>query len=101
MGDFIQRYQNIIIIIGLIVVAFVAYTLFFTGAPQDALTTENIDPAESAVEQELISLLLQLRSIELDVALFSDTRFQSLEDFGQEIVNEPVGRTNPFAPLGQ
>jgi len=101
MDDFIRRYQNILIIIGLVVAAFVAYSLFFTGTPRDALTTENIDPTSSAVEQELIGLLLQLRSIELDVSFFSDTRFRSLEDFGQDVVNEPVGRTNPFAPLGQ
>lgn len=101
MSDFIRRYRNIIIVISLTVVAFVVYSLFFTGTPRSALMTEEVNATEAAVEQELISLLLQLRSIKLDTALFSNTRFQSLEDFGQEIVDEPVGRTNPFAPLGQ
>ena len=99
--NLIKKYQNIFIIGGLLIGAFVVYSIFFTGGNDAALTAQDVDPSQSAVEQELISLLLELRSITLDTTIFSDTRFQSLEDFSQDIVAEPVGRTNPFAPLGE
>lgn len=100
MNDFIRQYQNIFVIAGVIILAFVLYSLFFTGGtPTPALTTENVAASQTAVEQELISLLLELRSIKLDESIFADTRFRGLEDFGQNVIEEPVGRTNPFAPL--
>lgn len=101
MITFIKKYQNIFVIAGLIVAAFVVYSLFFTGKDNSTLTTEDVSPAQTAVEQELISLLLELRSITLTTDIFADPRFQALQDFSQDIVSEPVGRTNPFAPLGQ
>lgn len=102
MSDFLKKYQNIFIIVALVVIAFVGYTLFFAEEGTDAsLTVEQAGEVQTEVGQELIGLLLELRSIQLDASLFSDDRFQSLQDFGQEIVSEPVGRPNPFAPLGQ
>ena len=99
--NFIKKYQNLFVIVGLIVAAFVVYSIFFTGTNDDALVTQEIDASQTAVEQELISLLLELRSITLNTSIFSDSKFQSLEDFSQDIVAEPVGRSNPFAPLGE
>jgi len=101
MSNFIKQYQNIFVIIGLVVIAFVGYSFFVTGDSDNPLVVQDIDQSQTAVEQELLSLLLELRSIQLNTRLFSDERFQSLQDFNQDIVSEPVGRSNPFAPLGQ
>lgn len=84
-----------------IIVAFIAYSVFYNPDTGSALTQSNVNPEQAAVEQELISLLLALRSIELNTAIFEDERFRGLEDLSQEIVPEPVGRDNPFAPIGQ
>lgn len=94
-----NRYKNIIIALIIIAIAFVVYTMLFTGGNSQALITETVDPSRNAVEQELIALLLELNSIKLDTSIFVDQDFQSLQDFSQELVSEPVGRTNPFAPL--
>lgn len=75
------------------------YSFFFTGNDTRTLVTQDVDPAQAAVEQELIALLLELRSIRLDVSLFDNTDFTSLTDFSQELVAEPIGRENPFSPL--
>lgn len=101
MNGFLKRYKNILIAAIIIIAAFVAYSLFFTGGEDATLVAEEVDAAEQVVEQELIGLLLELRSIRLNTSLFSDERFQSLKDFSQDVVQEPVGRVNPFAPLGQ
>lgn len=94
-----NKYRNVLTALVVIVVGFVVYSMFFTGGDTRTLVTEDVDPAQTAVEQELITLLLELRSIRLDLSLFDDVDFRSLTDFSQELVPEPVGRPNPFSPL--
>lgn len=53
------------------------------------------DPAS----QEVVETLLALRAISLDGGLFQNPAYISLRDTSTEIVQEPVGRPNPFAPL--
>jgi type II secretory ATPase GspE/PulE/Tfp pilus assembly ATPase PilB-like protein len=52
------------------------------------LTSENTGAAAPA-DQDLIALLLDLKSISLDEQIFSDPAFQSLSDFSQDLVAEP------------
>jgi hypothetical protein len=40
-----------------------------------------------------------MKSTKLDSAFFTDPVFLSLKDSSVEIVKEPVGRKNPFAPF--
>jgi hypothetical protein len=56
--------------------------------------------AVSSDEQALIDQLLALRSLRLDETIFSDPLFKSLKDFSEPIPPEPVGRANPFLPIG-
>lgn len=94
-----KKYKNIIIIVAVIAAGFVAYTFFFTGESEPVFSTATTNPTETAVEQELLSLLLELRNITLDTRLLDDERFQSLRDFNQELIPQPTGRQNPFAPF--
>jgi len=50
--------------------------------------------------QQILEILLALRTVKLDDAIFSNTSFLSLKDFSTQIMPEPVGRPDPFAPLG-
>ena len=94
----IKRYQNIIMIAVIVIAAFIAYSYFF--APKDeAVLTQESATTQSDVDKELIALLFELKAISLDDAIFSNPQFQSLQDFSQTLVPEPVGRTNPFAPF--
>jgi hypothetical protein len=95
----IGKYKNLLIAVAVIAVLFIGYSLLFSN--DDAPLTAQEVSTSNPVEQELLGLLLELRSIELNAALFGDARFESLRDFSQQIVAEPVGRQNPFAPFGQ
>lgn len=95
----LKRFQMPLVAVVLIAVAFFAYSYFFAKPAAPALSTTNA-PATAAVDQDLISLLLQLKSIKLDSSIFADSAFKSLQDFSQDLVQEPIGRNNPFAPLG-
>lgn len=99
MMHFIKQYQAAIGIVAVIIAAFIAYSIYFARPEVPALTESSVVEAQSLVNQELIALLLTLRGIKLDPSLFDDVRFKSLKDFGQDLVSEPVGRPNPFAPL--
>jgi len=101
MMNYIKRFQNVIIIGLVVVAAFIAYSIFFKPDTSNPLSAEVTSSSQTAVEQELIGLLLELRSITLNTAIFNDERFRALQDFSQQIVAEPIGRDNPFAPLGQ
>jgi hypothetical protein len=88
--------RKITIVIGVILVLGIAwYVLSSSGgsAPQ-TLSTE-----DSGGDQELRQSLQTLRTIKLDAAIFTDPIYLSLQDFSTQIVDEPVGRTDPFAPL--
>ena len=99
MMNLFTKYKNIITILVVLVIGFFVYSAFFKPAGGDALIAQDISPAQTAVEQELIALLLELRSIRLDLSVFDDPEFQSLTDFSQDLIPEPVGRPNPFVPL--
>ncbi len=99
MTSFFKKYQSIITVAVVVFIAFVIYTVFFTSNDDGASLTVSEGEVASPAEEELVQLLLQLRSITLDTALLEDGNFQSLQDFSQVIVEEPIGRTNPFAPL--
>jgi hypothetical protein len=75
------------------------YGLSSNTETPELLVTEDFTVASSAAEKDLVTTLLQLRSVSLEGTIFSDPLFQSLVDYGSEIVPEPVGRPNPFAPL--
>lgn len=90
-------------LIGLVLVSVFAawYSLGSSSSVQEGLVTETFTSPASSAERDLVATLLQLRTVTLDGTVFSDPAFQSLRDFGSQIVPEPVGRPNPFAPLTQ
>ncbi|MBI5456829.1 hypothetical protein HY969_03740 [Candidatus Kaiserbacteria bacterium] len=69
-----------------------------TEAPE-LLVTEDFTVPSSEADKDLVTTLLQLRSVSLEGTIFSDPLFQTLVDHGSDIIPEPVGRPNPFAPL--
>ncbi len=100
--DVVSKYKNVFFFILLAVFIFVMFGFFFgdkdDGLRPALLSTGSAQAADIA-ERELLSILLDLRRIELREEIFSDRVFISLKDFSQDLVPEPVGRKNPFAPL--
>jgi hypothetical protein len=101
-----QWIKKHLLIFGLIIaliVGGVLYGMSGGGASQEPLlTTETVDsgsPSTDTADRELVESLLTLRAISLSGTIFSDPAFKVLQDFGTTIIPEPVGRTNPFAPL--
>jgi len=102
MLDIVKKNKLLFIGVAVLVAGFVWYGM--SEKQDDSLLTSGSGggtATQSAVERELLNTLLELRAIRLDGEIFSDPAFNALRDFSTEIVSEPIGRRNPFAPLGE
>jgi hypothetical protein len=52
------------------------------------------------IDSESLARVQKIKSITLDEKVFTDIAFTTLEDRTITITPEPIGRNNPFAPLG-
>ena len=94
----ISQHKLIVALVAIVILGIGWYALSGTPASTPTLTSTSVSWSSPA-EQNLVSTLLALRAVKLDASIFSDTAFMSLKDFSTQIVPEPVGRANPFAPL--
>lgn len=92
---FLSQYKWFIIVGAAVVIAVSAWAILSEPQPEELTTTASV---ESGVDKDLVGTLLQLRTVSLTGTIFSDPAFQTLQDFGTQIIPEPVGRPNPFAP---
>ena len=94
--------NNKLIVVALVVIiGFTGwYTLRGESGSTELLETQDLTTPASDADRDLVTTLLELRSVSLDGNIFTDPAFRALTDFGSQIVPEPVGRSNPFAPLG-
>ena len=93
-----QNLRSILIFAGVIFVVYFGYSYLFPADQGTPIAPAGLATAPPG-QGDLLPLLLNLRSLKLDPAVFSDPSFRSLVNFGIEIPVEPIGRTNPFAPL--
>lgn len=92
--------KMLLLVVGVIVAFGLWYGLSSPSSDTSLLDTTTDTAATDPASQEVLETLLALRAISLDGTIFQNPAFQSLQDFSTEIVPEPVGRQNPFAPLG-
>ncbi len=101
MIETLKKYKTLLIVVVIVIVAFVGYSMFFDVSNNSGTVLVSKDTsAQKGGDNKLLVLLVNLKSITLDESLFSDSAFRSLIDFGQQLVPEPTGRQNPFAPVG-
>lgn len=88
--------KTIIFIIVILALGLVYF--YFAGgeAPAATLLTGVGGGGVGATE---LSLLNQMKSLQIDTGFFKDPAYQSLVDYSVAITPQNVGRPNPFAPL--
>jgi len=93
--------KNVVLIIGLVIVAAAGYYTFTREPSNDAAITVTAGTGTPIVGQELVIELNRLKSLRnLNTDILSDPIFISLTDFTQPVPSQPTGRLNPFAPVG-
>lgn len=100
--------KKIIIVGTAIFIVFVCARIFQSetqAQEEEPLVVPDAAPAEEGSRnqagREILALLSDLRSINLDGSIFSDPAFQALKDTTVKLTEEPKGRPNPFAPIGK
>ncbi len=88
--------QNLIVILGVVLLAFLGYYLYTQNASAQ-LANGTVDNQVAIETSQFLDRLVTLQGITLDGTLFADPRFQNLVDFSEPVVPQPVGRDNPFS----
>lgn len=98
----INKNKKILIVIAIVVLAFIFYSVFLKPDAGNNMAVVSLAGSSGSftVGRDIITLLADLKSINLSGELFNGNVFRSLEDFSVPIVPEPQGRINPFAPIG-
>lgn len=103
MKSVIKKIIIAVVILGLI---YFVYSMFFKKTEDDSLIsgTNSLTPSRNLAETQLLGnqitqALIKIESLNLDRSVFQNPIFRSLVDRSEPILDEPVGRTNPFAPL--
>jgi|TARA_Y100000310_G_scaffold345866_1_gene471944 hypothetical protein len=96
----LKKYKNILLFLGIFAALAVGYTMFFGDDGDGSLLVSEQPLGSPEIGRELLTTLLEIKSLSLDESLFASPAFTSLEDFSQELVSLPSGRANPFAPIG-
>ncbi|MEK9181521.1 MAG: hypothetical protein AAB786_00670 [Patescibacteria group bacterium] len=106
------KIKNIIIFLVIGIILVLVYIFFIKASPdedaslvsslpdsQEPMTTISGDT--SAIAQEFLALLLNVKNIKLNDAIFSSNAFRSLHDSSIILIPDGnEGRPNPFAPIG-
>jgi len=100
LGELLQKYKKIFIALLVAVLVFIGFQFFAGNSSPDGLTSQPVAGIVPEEGGDLISLLLELKSIKLDTSILQNPVFLTLQDFSIELSPEPVGRPNPFAPIG-
>lgn len=108
MISFIQTHKLLSLILAVLILggAWAVYSSIAGGGTESSslLGTSTLEDlgtgsAVSDADRQLQETLAQVRSIQLNTPILSDPAFLSLQDIGQQIVSEPFGREDPFAPI--
>ena len=97
--NFLAHHKTVLLIALGVAVGIGAWWGLSGSAPSNSLITTQGSSGANIAEKSLVDTLLQLRSVSLGGSIFSDPAFMTLKDLGTQIIPEPVGRPNPFAPV--
>ena len=100
MENFFSTYRTpLLIALGIFLALLAAWWGLSGDGSSDPLLTAEDTSGSILSDRGIVDTLLQLRAVSLSGTIFSDPAFASLQDFGTQIVPEPIGRPNPFAPF--
>lgn len=103
------KLKKIILFVVIVGVLFAIYTFFIKPGDSadvliegtNGLTGGTVNEDAQILGSQISQALLKIEQIRLDKSVFSNPILASLQDRSQPIIEEPIGRANPFAPLGE
>lgn len=99
MNTFFKQNKMLVLVAVLIVIG-IGYYAYSSSSSSSAPLLGTSDTAPTPEAAQLLSILSDLKTIQLNGAVFNDPAFRSLTDFGVVLTPESAGRRDPFAPVG-
>ena len=89
---------NLAVVLGLITVAFAAYYIYTQEGSSLVDDEQNRQTMQNMLQktQAFIGYGQTLKTVDLDVNIFEDERFNSFRSYTTPIQERPIGRTDPF-----
>ena len=101
--DLIKKYKNILIAVVVFMLLAGGYYYWKRSNPSidtgSFLTSMGSTPESAFIGQDILSTLEELRHLHIDGSIFDNPAFKSLVDYTIATTSEPLGRSDPFAPL--
>jgi hypothetical protein len=92
------KYKNLIIAVVVIIIGFVAYSMFFVSNEPDDLLTVTGPASVQILGQDIVRNLNKIDALELDAGVLDHPVMRNLRDFSDSIQDQRSGRDNPFLP---
>ena len=89
--------NTVFIILSACIVAAGLFWYFRDGESPDPSLT--VTATQSEAQAQFQTLVTQLQPIKLDSSIFNDTKFLALRDLTTSIIQETIGRSDPFASV--
>ena len=105
MQQIFNKYKQIIIGAGVLVLIVLVYVFFRGGSSSDTSTlvyntdTTPAQQAQANIGQSIIVALENLRRLKVDTTFFQNVAYLGLVDHSQSTTTENLGRPNPFLPI--
>ncbi len=94
--------KNLIIALGITIVIGIVYMLTIGSGSEGDVSFESIPQGNSEISarnEKILRDTQEISTYEMDVSIFTDSRFISLKDYHVDVEDVETGRTNPFAPI--
>ena len=83
----------------IIIAAAIGYFYFYGSSTPPTTGLVQSGAAGSAIGSDVLTLLNQIQSLNIDTSIFSDSGYNTLRDYSVAIPSVNVGRPDPFAPI--
>ncbi|MEY4440912.1 MAG: hypothetical protein RLY49_538 [Candidatus Parcubacteria bacterium] len=98
------KLKKIILLLIIAIALFVVYAVFIKKGPEvDSLInngTGSTSGDAQVIGNQISQALTRIDQLKLDKTIFTNILYRSLVDRSEPISEEPIGRSNPFAPIG-
>jgi hypothetical protein len=94
------RTTQIIATLFVIVAGFILWNIITKDPEVATLSATDSKDTSSVGDAKTLETLINMRNLRLDGRVFESAAFNALVNTERQIVREPVGRPNPFSPVG-
>lgn len=94
------RTTQIIAVLFILIAGYILWDIMAKAPEVQDFSSEVTATASGVEDAKTLETLINMRSLRLDGRIFESPAFQALVNTERQIIPEPVGRQNPFAPVG-